>query len=87
MRLGDEAGQGLATIERLARLLAVDKLQEYDLTTFVAAIVAAGRTNRRALPTPTHHLTRTYILANLDVVLTGVLYLLSKSEKTSRINK
>lgn len=84
---GDEAGQGLATIERLARLLAVDKLQEYDLTTFVAAIVAAGRTNRQALPTPTHHLTRTYILANLDVVLTGVLYLLSKSEKTSRINK
>lgn len=79
------AGQGLATIERLARLLDVDKLAEYDLTTFIEAIVTAGKEKRDMLPMPTGTISRTYMLANLDVVLSAVLFLLSKSEKTSRI--
>lgn len=78
-------GQGLVTVERLARLLEVDKLTEYDLTSFIAAIITAGKEKRDVLPMPTGAVSRAYILANLDVVLSAVLFLLSKSEKTSRI--
>ena len=77
--------QGLATMERLARLMNVDEQKTYTLTSFIEAIVAAGAKHRALLPMPTGPISRTYLVTNPDVVLTSVLYLLSKSAKASII--
>ncbi len=81
---GDRQAIGLATIERLGVLLDVDPTKVYSLQSFIDEIVAHGYL-RNQLPLPKGRISRPYLAANMAVVLTGVLYLLSKSAKQGRI--
>ncbi|GAK31428.1 patatin [Weissella oryzae SG25] len=81
---GDAKAMGLATIERLAELLAVDPLKTYTLQGFIDEIIKQG-TFRTNLPSAKGKISRPYLLANIALVLTGLLYLLSKSAKQGRI--
>lgn len=81
----DNAAIGLATIERLAKYLGVDPLLIYTEQTIEEAIVKAGRVKRFILPLPRHAITKPYVLVNMGVVLTGILFMLSNLKKTSKI--
>jgi predicted acylesterase/phospholipase RssA len=76
---------GLATIERLGELLDVDPLAVYDESSFQTALVKAAKVNRDKLPLPEKAVTTAYVMANLAVVLTAVLYLLSNGQKNGRM--
>ncbi|MDR3190346.1 MAG: patatin-like phospholipase family protein [Lactobacillaceae bacterium] len=80
--LGDDDRQyGLAIIERLAKRLELDKFKLYTSAEFIDAIVAAGQTKHAELGLPTKTITTAQVLANPEIILLGVLYVLSKQAK------
>ncbi|WP_373702248.1 patatin-like phospholipase family protein [Weissella soli] len=74
----DAQALGLAVIERLGRLLGVDKLPVYTAATFVTAIRELGKQQWQSLNVPNTGITRRLLLTNPEIILWGVLYTLSK---------
>lgn len=69
---------GLAVVERLGRLLGVDKLPLYTADTFITALRKLGQQQWRSLNIPNTGITRRLLFTNPEIILWGVLYTLSK---------
>lgn len=82
----DPDRMGLALVEQLAMKLEVDFLTVYTLDDFVEAIIRQAQAGKLVnLPRPQRAIKRLNLVMNWEIVLTAVLYLLSKNVKKGKI--